>query len=116
MYDIYKIIEDFVEVCKYAEINITKNDIVIEILEAGVTHLQNSLPKDNMAVYIFLNKRKDLCYKVGKVGVKSNDRYKYHHYNSNSSKSNLAASILKDPDFNGIIEIQKSIKTWIKKY
>ena len=115
MNEISKILDDFIEVCKLANIKLSKKEIIVEVLEAGQNHLPKPLPKGFMAVYIFLNSNKDLCYKVGKVGVNSNARFQSQHYSSDSSRNNLATSILNDYELNNNIDIQNNVGMWIKQ-
>lgn len=114
--EIENIITDFITVCKLANIhNIERDDITIETLTYGENHNQKKLPNGQIAVYIFRNPNCDICYKVGKVGTNSNARYQVQHYSPNSSKSNLANSILNDPKLNDNEEIQLNVGEWIKK-
>ena len=115
MNEISKILDDFIKVCELSRIKLLKEQIKIEVLLAGQNHIQKPLPKGNMAVYIFLNKKEDMCYKVGKVGVNSNARFQSQHYNSESSRSNLAKSILKDNTFDNDIDAQNKVGMWIKE-
>lgn len=64
------------------------------------------------AVYAFylkanvdLPKDKSRFFKIGRVGPKSTARFDGHHYNSKSSGSNLAKSILNDKDRLGLKKI-----------
>jgi len=52
----------------------------------------------NGYVYFYIHNGKAL--KVGKAGPKSHARILNHHYHPNSSSSNLAKSLLDDPDLN----------------
>jgi hypothetical protein len=115
MNKISEILDDFIEVCKLANIILTKDEIIVEILEAGEKHTAKPLRKGFMAVYIFLNINNDLCYKVGKVGVNSNARFQSQHYSSDSSRSNLATSILNDYELNNNVDIQNNVGMWIKQ-
>jgi hypothetical protein len=65
-------------------------------------HKPHPLPADNCAVYVFSLSEKHgaTCpagshrvLKVGKAGPNSNARFQSQHYNLNSSRSNLAASL-----------------------
>ena len=114
--EIENIITDFIKVCKLANVNnIEREDICIEILKNGESHNQKKLPNGQMAVYIFKKPDCDICYKVGKVGANSNARYQVQHYSPNSSNSNLANSILNDPELNDNEEIQLNVGKWIKQ-
>jgi hypothetical protein len=111
---INEIIKDFVKVCQIAKLDLNENDIRIEPLIAGNEHLPRKLEKNFMAVYIFIDPNYEICYKVGKVGTNSNARYQTQHYSPNSSKSNLAKSLLNDHDRNDNIELQNDVGQWIK--
>lgn len=113
--DINNIIEDFIKVCKLANVELSKLDITIEILESGEAHIPSQLPRESMAVYIFMDKNNDICLKVGKVGGNSNARYQSQHYNPESSQSNLAKSILNDPAYNIDSDSRKNIGHWIRQ-
>jgi hypothetical protein len=102
MIDIESLVTDFIKVCALAHVELAKDEITIQRLKAGAEHREiGSLPKETMAVYIFLNESAapslGPCFKVGKVFKKSNARFRYQHYNPHSSQSNLAASLLDDP-------------------
>lgn len=103
---------DFVSVAKLASKDIKHEDIFMEILKCP--HVPpKDIPKDKIAVYMFYYGQR--CLKVGQVGKKSKARYISHHYNPNSSKSNLAKSILKHHDtlsLSGLTE--NNISAWIK--
>lgn len=79
--------------------------------EGGEGHFPVSLPPNMAAVYVF--KWNDAYLKVGKVNAKSNARYKFHHYKPDSSKSNLASSLLGDKDFQPRIGCSE-VGAWIK--
>lgn len=112
---IENIIDDFIQVCELARVEMTTEDITIEKLTAGENHVPTNLPAGNMAVYIFVNDTENSCYKVGKVGANSNARYQSQHYSASSSKSNLAKSILDDYNLNHLPEIQQNVGSWIKQ-
>ncbi len=111
--ELSSIIGDFSTVASKARLNIGANDIRIEVLQRP-HRPPTSLPRDSMAVYVFLwNER---CLKVGKVGPRSNARYTSQHYNPWSSKSNLAASILKNKEDLGLSDMtDENVGAWIKK-
>lgn len=69
------------------------NEDIIKVEEMN-PHKRPNLPKGKMAIYMFSYKGEVL--KVGKVGPKSKNRFRYQHYNPNSCESNLAKAILKD--------------------
>lgn len=84
-----------------------------KIVDRGMPHNPENLPSGKMAVYIFVFENQ--MVKVGRVGAKSNARFKVQHYNPNSSKSNLAKSILQDENMKkyglGIDNVGEWIKT-----
>jgi len=104
--------ESFTKVSELANFQIDIDDIEVEILMAGNTHVPTRLKQGYMAAYIFKND--DICFKVGKVGARSNARYQFQHYNPYSSRSNLARSILNDNDLNLNFENQNNVGEWIK--
>ena len=107
------LIEDFKKVAKLAGVNIPEGSILVEELIAPHSP-PTSLPSGKMAVYVFF--WNDKCLKVGKVGPRSQARYTSHHYNPNSSQSNLARSILQHKEKLGLEEIDEStIGDWIKR-
>ena len=100
------LVDDFKKVAQLAGIKMSDKDIVLEIEESP-------LPSGKMAVYVFM--WGDDCLKVGKVGPRSQARYTSHHYNPNSSNSNLAKSILKHKNELGLTNLTEStIGNWIK--
>lgn len=109
-----KIIEDFIVVCKLAQINLTTNDIKKLVWPAGNDHKPVPLLNGHMAVYIFTSPTFDKCYKVGKVFVNSNARYQTQHYSHSSSKSNLAKALLDDYGLNSNFT-PDNIGNWIKQ-
>lgn len=113
--DIDNILDDFIKVCKLAKIELSLSDFKIERIESGEAHIPSQLPKGHMAVYIFFDKTSDSCLKVGKVGRNSNARYQSQHYSPNSSKSNLANSVLNDADLKSSVDVQNNIGQWIKQ-
>ncbi|MDE2801915.1 MAG: hypothetical protein OXK21_03415, partial [Chloroflexota bacterium] len=71
------------------------------------------LPRGMMAVYGFWWNGEWL--KIGRVGSNSNPRYTNHHYNPDSSNSNLAKSLAKDTRMAGVLGFDPSIPgDWIK--
>jgi hypothetical protein len=109
MIDINNIIDDFIMICQISQINLKKSDIKIEILTPGLNHIPKALPSGHIAVYIFQDNA--TCYKVGKAHENSNARYQYQHYQPNSSKSNLAKSMISDKNF----VTPDNIDLWIKQ-
>lgn len=79
----------------------------------------NDIPQlkpNEMGIYIYIFEKEFL--KIGKCWSNSGARWKYQHYNSCSTKSNLAKSIIGDPEFcakNNInLKDKVFIKDWIK--
>ncbi len=109
-------IVDFIKVCELANIQFNRTDIEDKFLYAGREHvlLHPNLPKGYMAVYIFTDTTGDHCYKVGKVGPKSNARFQSQHYSPKRSKSNLANSFKNDEEFKDNEGLQNNTSEWIK--
>jgi hypothetical protein len=91
--------------------NIMKNG-QLTIVDRGMPHCPSGLESGMMGVYAFIYNGQYL--KVGKANSNSSIRFKNHHYNPNSSNSNLAKSILKDPDMKQLKISVENIKNWIK--
>lgn len=89
--EITNAINDFKKVAVLAGYKLSDANLTFQYLKAPHTP-PASLPKSRFAVYIFF--WNDQCLKVGKVGPKSQARYTSQHYNPNSSKSNLAKTLL----------------------
>lgn len=108
-----KLVDDFRQVAALAGVNIEQRDITVEELPAPHTP-PSQLPMGKMAVYVF--NWKGTCLKVGKVGAKSQARYVSQHYNPNSSKANLAKSILSDQELSKTAGLsEENIGYWIKR-
>lgn len=90
------------------EIDMTK----VKIVDCGIPHLPTCLKSGTMAVYVFIYSDKVL--KIGKAGPKSNARFVSQHYNPHSARSNLAASILQDPDMVALGIDEYTVGSWIK--
>jgi hypothetical protein len=72
-----------------------------------------SLPAGKMAIYAFWWNGEWL--KIGQAGPKSVARYASHHYNPNSSMSNLAKSLSNDPQMNGVLGFSiQNPGQWVK--
>ena len=93
--------------------NVGVNDDQIEVIDNGCPHKTSTLPKGKMAVYAFFYDEK--CLKIGKVGPNSNARYNSQHYYPESSKSNLAKSIISDKYFEKKGILIDKIGIWIKE-
>ena len=85
----------------------------IEIIDRGVPHTPASLKPGTMGVYTFLYNGRFL--KIGKAGPNSNARFLSQHYNPDSANSNLAASILDDPDMAVHGLTVNTVGKWIKQ-
>jgi len=111
MNEIENLINEFIQICKQAQISLKEDDITLEVFHANNKHLNsvNSL-NGKMAIYIFYSIQTNEYLKIGKVGVKSNSRFTNQHYNPLSSKSNLAKSLIK----NQISDFQ-NVEEWIRK-
>ncbi|MDR2624478.1 MAG: hypothetical protein LBC39_07975 [Methanobrevibacter sp.] len=86
-------------------------DELVQIKDFGCPHERpKNLSDRKMVVYSFIHKNKFL--KIGYVGEKSKARYTSQHYNPESSKSNLAKSVIEDKE----IELdERNIGEWIEK-
>lgn len=93
-------------------LNVKIDDEQIHILDRGIPHKLTKLNEDYMVVYTFAFQERYL--KIGKAGPKSFARVNSHHYNPNSSNSNLSKSMLSDRDFCSFALTEESIKDWIK--
>ena len=108
-----QLLDDFLAAVKRGGIEISQNAIDFEILP--MPHSPPSrLPKRKVAVYIFSDKERVL--KVGRVGPNSQARYTSHHYDPESSDSNLSKSLLADEHAKGKYGLsQGTVGEWIKK-
>lgn len=88
------------------------NDNQIIILDRGIPHKTSTLPIGKMAIYSFIYQ--DDFLKIGKAGAKSNARFNSQHYNPKNSQSNLAKSLLSDPELINLKLEEKSVSEWIK--
>lgn len=84
-----------------------------EVILRGKPHKPGNLPNGKMAVYIFIYNNSFI--KIGKVGPKSNVRFKNQHYNPNSAQSNLAKSLINDKEMESIIG-NIPIDQWIRNH
>lgn len=103
---------DFAKAAGLADPKFIAGNITIEILPKP--HQQpKKQPSGKMVVYAFF--RNGQALKVGKVGLNSGARYTSQHYNPNSSRSNLARSILLNPERAGATGVDAStVGPWIK--
>lgn len=104
-------IKCFIKALELTGLELDVSNIIVDDLECP--HEPKSLPHGKMAVYIF--QRGDRYLKIGKVGPKSNARFRSQHYNPNRAKSNLAKSLLNDPEMNTFNLNEKNIEKWIKE-
>ncbi len=87
-----------------------------EIDDLGLPHKPKPLPKGKTAVYMFYCPKEKSFLKIGRVGIKSNARFSYQHYNPAYSKSNLASSILNDDKMKMNFKLtNENIGGWIKE-
>ena len=107
--------QDIIELCNSAAnagFNVNPNALTLHIWNAGLqTHIPLVLPANSAAVYIF--KWNDNYLKVGKVNSNSHARYQSHHYNPDSSRSNLSQSLLSDIEFQALLG-DRYVGEWIK--
>lgn len=108
-----QLLDDFLAAAKRGGIKISQNAINFETLT--MPHKPpNRLPKGKVAVYIFSDTERVL--KVGQVGPNSQSRYTSHHYNPESSGSNLSKSLLEDEHAKEKYNLsQEIVGEWIKK-
>ena len=91
--DTAQLLADFLKVAALAGKSLSAEDIDVQHVKSP--HVPpTKLPLGKMAVYVFSNK--ELVFKVGKAGPKSNARFCSQHYRAGSAPSTLAASLLKD--------------------
>ena len=103
---------DFLTVSRLAGTKLRPDAICVEPLP--MPHKPGPLPDGTMAVYVFSDSSRVL--KVGKAGPNSGSRYTSHHYNPNSSGSNLAKSVLTDKDMVQLCDVTASnVSAWIKQ-
>ena len=107
-------IQIFYEKLKFSTdlFNISFTERQFEIIDRGCPHIPEKLPDGKIAVYSFFYEK--ICLKVGKVGLKTKNRFFYQHYNPNSCNSNLAKSILYDSNFFVSNMNCETIDAWIK--
>lgn len=89
---------------------ISEKDFYVDIQLKG-RKKDNALPENKIAVYLFFLGNE--CLKVGQAGRDSGPRFQDHHYNPESSKSNLASSVLNDKTIPSLDET--NIKSWLKE-
>ena len=101
-----------VEVSKYLgnEIDITKLEIKFE--DKG--HNNPKAKKGCMYIYSFWHDDFEEPLKIGKAGTKTLARYRRNHYIPNSSKSNLARSLINTPETSKKYNLnEENIEKWM---
>jgi hypothetical protein len=104
------VIDEFLKALVLAGVTLEKTCISVDDL--GCPHEPNPLPAGKMAIYTF--QRDGRYLKIGKVGPKSNARFRNQHYGPHRAKSNLAKSLLDDPDFAMCSLSENNIDAWIR--
>lgn len=105
------VLTDFEKVSQLVGANYNLSELQIEFLKAP--HSPSGLPKGKMAVYAFWGEGEWL--KIGKVGAKSNARYRSQHYSVGRAKSSLANSLCNDAAMIGIRGLSvETCSDWIK--
>lgn len=87
-----ELVAAFVAAAEHAGLSVPAELLQAEFLPAP-HRPPSKLPFPKQAIYWF--SVEDRCLKVGKAGPQSGARYTSQHYNPNSSRSNLAKSILR---------------------
>lgn len=106
-----RLIQDFSKVAALAGIDLPIG--ALEFKSNPAPHLPQSLPSRKIAVYVF--SRKGQCLKVGRVGLKSQARFTSQHYLPDSSRSNLAKSLLTARAEFGLTEVtEANVGDWIR--
>jgi len=113
--DTSRLITDFIEICKLSKIALRAEEVETVVLEAGEKHIPPKLPSEKIAVYIFINSYNGDCYKVGKAGQGTKNRYQYQHYLINKTPSTLAKSLILNPPDNVTLPLPKDIQKWIRE-
>jgi hypothetical protein len=109
IYMIEEALKDFIQVAKLAHRQLDYNDFKIEYLMAPHKR-PTALPPGKIAIYGFYYKEEWL--KIGIVGPKSQARFTSQYYNPHSSPSNLAKSLMKDPEMS--LAIGNNPGKWIE--
>jgi hypothetical protein len=109
---IQSLLNDFVQVAKLSGIDVSKDDLIFEIL--GSPHQPpKNLPKGRVAIYVFCYNNH--CLKVGKAGPKTKQRFTTQHYNPGSAPSTFADSLLNGQNKIGLNTLTKeNVGDWIK--
>ena len=88
------------------------NDFEV-IVQGPGRSVDDPLPTEKMAAYLFFKVGDEECLKVGQVGEKSGDRFKNQHYRVDPKRSSLAKSVLNDPSMKAVVG-KTSIKEWLR--
>ena len=104
-------IDKFLEALRLAGVNL--NDSKISFDDLGCPHTPKHMPKGKMAIYTF--QRNGQYLKIGKAGSRSNARFRSQHYSPYRANSNLAKSLLNDPDMQSCGLDENNIDEWIKQ-
>lgn len=103
-------IDEFLKALKLAGLTLESNRISVDDL--GCPHTPRGLPKGKIAIYTF--QRDGRYLKIGKAGPKSNAQFRNQHYGPRRAKSNLAKSLLADPDLVMFSLTENNIDQWIR--
>ena len=106
-----KTIDKFLEALQIAGVTFDRNKISIDDL--GCPHTPRGLRNGEMAIYTF--QRAGQYLKIGKAGSSSNARFRSQHYSPYRANSNLAKSLLNDPDMQSCGFDENNIDEWIKQ-
>ena len=88
---------DFVTVAALSGGSVSERDVLHEVLRTP--HKPPKLPSGTQAVYVCSTSApSSVVLKVGKVGPKSNARFRSQHYSPKRSRSNLAKFLLERRD------------------
>jgi len=105
-------LDAFITVAKLAGEPVNLDELIVQFWPAPHKP-PSSLPAGKMAIYAFW--WNDEWLKIGQAGPKSAARYTSHHYNQNSSRSNLAKSLANDPRMNGVLGFNaQNSGLWVK--
>jgi hypothetical protein len=103
-------LRDFLKALELTGTRLDASKFVVDDL--GCPHAPNGLPHGKMGIYMF--QKGDQYLKIGKAGPNSDARFRSQHYDPHRAKSNLAKSLLDDPDMAAFKLTDENIATWIK--
>jgi len=103
-------LQEFLKALELTGTKLDASKIVVDDL--GCPHKPKGLPHGKMAIYAF--QRGNRYLKISKAGPNSDARFRSQHYDPHRAKSNLAKSLLDDPDMAAFNLNDKNIETWIK--